>query len=132
MKSLLFFPFLALPLLHAAEPTVSLAGIQGVFDDGEKDFDGFKTFNMSKGHNVALIIRSEGKTMVDFDEDKATITVGGAKTDCSFFSNMAFSENRLAMKLEFKATDPVKMNANGDIKVEGGLPVTLATVGPLA
>ncbi len=127
MKSLLFLPLLALPLLHAAEPTVTLAGIQVVFDDGEKDFDGFKTFNMSKGHSVALIVRSEGKTMVDFDDDKATITVGGAKTDCHFFSNMAFSDNRLAMKLEFKTTDPVKMDADGNIKIEGGLPVTLAT-----
>jgi hypothetical protein len=127
MKPLLILPLLALPLLHAAEPTVTLAGIQVVFDDGEKDFDGFKTFNMSKGHNVALIIRSDGKTMVDFDEDKATITVGGAKTETAFFSNMAFADNRLAMKLEFKATDPVKMDADGNLKVEGELPVTLAT-----
>lgn len=127
MKSFLIIPFLALPFLHAAEPTVTLAGVQVVFDDGEKDFDGFKTFNMSKGHSVALIVRSAGKTMVDFDEDKATITLGGAKTDCSFFSNMAFSDDRLAMKLEFKTTDPVKMDADGKIKIEGGLPVTLAT-----
>lgn len=127
MKSLLLLPLLALPFLRAAEPTVTLAGIQVVFDDGEKDFDGFKTFNMSKGHSVALIIRSDGKTMVDFDDDKASITLGGAKTDCNFFSNMAFSDNRLAMKLEFKATEPVKMDADGNIKVEGGLPVTLAT-----
>jgi len=127
MKPLLILPLLALPLLHAAEPTVTLAGIQVVYDDGEKDFDGFKTFNMSKGHNVALIIRSDGKTMVDFDEDKATITVGGAKTETAFFSNMAFADNRLAMKLEFKATDPVKMDADGNLKVEGELPVTLAT-----
>lgn len=127
MKSLLILPFLAHPLLHAAEPTVTLAGIQVVFDDGEKDFDGFKTFNMSKGHSVALIVRSEGKTMVDFDDDNATITVGGAETDCSFFSNMAFSDDRLAMKLEFKTSDPVKMEADGKIKVEGELPVTMAT-----
>ncbi len=126
MKSLLLLQLLALPII-ASEPTVTLAGIQVVYDDGEKDFDGFKTFNMSKGHNVALIIRSQGKTMVNFDEDKATITVGGAKTECSFFSNMAFSDDRLAMKLEFKATDPVKLDADGKIKVEGGLPVTLAT-----
>lgn len=78
MKSLLILPLLALPLLHAAEPTVTLAGIQVVFDDGEKDFDGFRTFNMEKGFSVALIVRSDGKTMVGFDEDKATITVGGA------------------------------------------------------
>lgn len=127
MKSLLLLPLFASPLLHAAEPTVTLAGLQVVFDDGEKDFDGFRTFNMQKGHNVALIVRSAGKTMVDFNEDKATITLGGAKTECSFFSNMAFSDNRLAMKLEFKATDPVKMDADGNFKVEGGLPVTLAS-----
>lgn len=127
MKSLLLLPLFAFPLLHAAEPTVTLAGVQVVFDDGEKDFDGFRTFNMQKGYNVALIVRSEGKTMIDFNEDKATITLGGAETDCSFFSNMAFSDNRLAMKLEFKASDPVKMDADGKIKIEGGLPIVLAT-----
>ncbi|MDP4625303.1 MAG: hypothetical protein NWT08_09220 [Akkermansiaceae bacterium] len=127
MKSFIIIPFIAFSLVHAAEPTVTLAGIQVVFDDGEKDFDGFKTFNMSKGHNAALIVRSVGKTMVDFDDDKATITLGGAKTDCSFFSNMAFSDDRLALKLEFKTTDPVKMDTDGNIKIEGSLPVTLAT-----
>lgn len=127
MKPLILLPLFALPLLHAAEPTVTLAGIQVVFDDGEKDFDGFRTFNMQEGYNVALIVRSEGKTMVGFDDDKAAITVGGAKAECSFFSNMAFSEDRMAMKLEFKTTAPVKVGADGSLKVEGGLPVTLAT-----
>jgi hypothetical protein len=127
MKPLIILPFLALPLLHAVEPTVTLAGIQVVFDDGEKDFDGFRTFNMQKGHNVALIVRSEGKTMVGFDEEKANITLGGAKAECTFFSNMAFSDDRLSLKLEFKTTDPVKTDAEGRFKVEGQLPVTLAT-----
>jgi hypothetical protein len=127
MKALLIFPCLALPMLHAAEPTVTLAGIQVVMDDGAEDFDGFRTFNMEKGHNVALIVRSDGKTMVGFDEDKATITLGGAKTECSFFSNMAFSDDRKALKLEFRATDPVATDAQGSFKVAGTLPVVLAS-----
>lgn len=127
MKSLFILALLALPLLHAAEPTVSLTGLQVVFDDGEKDFAGFRTFNMQEGYNVALIVRSEGKTMVGFDEEKAAITLGGAKTDTTFFSNMAFSDNRLAMKLEFKTDEPVKMDADGKLKVEGTLPITFAT-----
>lgn len=45
MKSLFVLPLLALPLIHAAEPTVSLAGIQVVFDDGEKDFDEFRFYS---------------------------------------------------------------------------------------
>ena len=127
MKSLLILPLLALPILHAAEPTVTLAGVQVVLDDGEKDFDGFRTFNMQKGHCVALIVRSDGKTMVDFDEDKAKVTLGGAVGEANFFSNMAFSEDRLAMKLEFKTSDPVQTDANGGFKVEGELPVVLAS-----
>jgi hypothetical protein len=127
MKTLLILPVIALPILHAAEPTVTLAGVQVVMDDGEKDFDGFKTFNMEKGHNVALIVRSKGKTMVGFDEDKASITLGGAKTDCSFFSNMGFSKDRLSMKLEFNTSDPVLTDEQGRFKVEGGLPIVLAT-----
>ncbi len=127
MKALLILPCLALPFANAAEPTVTLAGIQMVMDDGDKDFDGFKTFNMEKGHNVALIVRSDGKTMVGFDEDKATITLGGAKTECSFFSSMAFSKDRQALRLEFRATDPVATEANGSFKVAGTLPVVLAS-----
>jgi hypothetical protein len=127
MKALLIIPCLALPMLRAAEPTVTLAGIQVVLDSGEKDFDGFKTFNMEKGHNVALIVRSDGKTMVGFDDDKATITLGGAKTECSFFSNMAFSKDRKSLKLEFRATDPVATDAQGSFKVAGTLPVVLAS-----
>ena len=126
MKALLILPCLVLPVLDAAEPTVTLAGLQVVMDTGEKDFDGFKTFNSDKGYNVALIVRSDGKVMVDFDEDKATITLGGAKTKCSFFSNMAFSDDRKALKLEFRTTDPVQTDGKGQFKVEGGLPVVLA------
>lgn len=84
MKPLLILPLLALPLLHATEPTVTLAGVQVVFDDSEKDFDGFRTFNMEKGHCVALIVRSEGKTMVGFDEDKAKVTLGGPRPNALF------------------------------------------------
>lgn len=114
-------------LASAAEPTVALAGVQVVHDDGGKDFDGFKTFNAEKGHKIALIVRSADKPLVGFDEDKATITLGGAKTECRFFSNMAFSKDRLALRLEFEADGKVKTAADGSFEVKGGLPVVLAT-----
>lgn len=127
MKALYLLPLIATSAIQAAEPTVTLAGIQVVLDDGEEDFDGFKTFNMSKGYNVALIVRSPEKTMVGFHEDKATITLGGAETDCTFFSNMAFSEDRLSMKLEFNTSDAVLTDEQGRFKIEGELPIVLAT-----
>jgi len=128
MKLLLFLPVvLALPIIRAAEPTVTLAGVQVVMDDGGEDFDGFKTFNMEKGHKVALIVRNKDKAMVGFDEDKASITLGGAKTECHFFSNMAFSKDRHSLKLEFHTSDPVQMEKDGVFKVAGGLPLVLAT-----
>lgn len=111
----------------AAEPTVTLAGVQAVHDDGSKDFDGFKTFNTDKGHKVALVVRSTDKAMVGFDEDAATVTLGGAKTECRFFSNMAFSKDRLALRLEFETTDRVNLAPDGSFEVKGGLPVVLAT-----
>lgn len=40
---------------------------------------------------------------------------------------MAFSEDRMSLKLEFKTTDAVQADAESRFKVEGGLPVTLAT-----
>ena len=127
MKSFLILPLIALSFAHAAEPNVTLAGMQVVFDDGEKEFNGFRTFNATKGHAAALIVRSDGKTMVGFDKDKATITLGGAKTSCSFFSSNGFSDDRLAMKLEFRTTESVEPDADGNIRVMGNLPVTLAS-----
>ena len=127
MKAMLISPLLMVAAVHAAEPVVSLAGVQVVHDDGGEDFDGFKTFNMSKGHKVALIVRNQGKTMVDFDEDKASITLGGAKTECSYFKSMAFSKDRLALKLEFEAKDKPRLAPDGSLEVKGGLPIILAT-----
>lgn len=126
MKLQTLFTIFSISLLQAAEPTISLAGLQVVYDDAKKDFDGFTTYNMQKGYSVALIVRSDGKTMVNFDDDKAKITIGGAETSCTFFSNMAFSKDRLALKLDFKTSDAVKVEADGTIKVVGELPVTFA------
>lgn len=127
MKPLLILPLFVTSIAHAAEPTVTLAGVQTVFDDGEKEFDGFKTYNMPRGHSVALIVRSKGKMMVDFDDDKAKVTLGGAKAECIFFGNMGISKDRLAMKLEFTTSAPVQMDAEGKFKVEGGLPIVFAS-----
>ncbi len=127
MKASLLASLVLFPATCPAEPVVSLAGVQVVHDDGGGDFGGFKTFNMGKGHNVALIVRSKGKTMVGFDEKKATVTLGGAKAECRFFGNMAFSDDRLAMKLEFHAKDRVRTGPDGGFPVKGDLPLVFAT-----
>jgi hypothetical protein len=124
--------FILLPLLMltatAAEPVVKLAGIQAVYDDGAKEFDGFKTYNSEKGLGVTLIIRSADKPMVAFDDDKAALKIGGADAKCRFFGgDMAFSKDRLALKLEFTAESAVKTSADGTLKIQGEIPITLAT-----
>ncbi len=127
ISSILLFPFLALTAT-AAEPVVKLAGIQAVFDDGAKEFDGFKTYNSEKGLGVTLIIRSADKAMVAFDDDKAALKIGGAEAKCRFFGgDMAFSKDRLALKLEFTAESAVKAASDGTLKVQGEIPITLAT-----
>lgn len=111
-----------------ADPVAELAGLQVVYDSGEKDFDGFRTFNMEEGHKVALIVRSTAKPMVGFDEDKAQITIGGAKSKTGFFmSNMSFSDDQKSMKLEFETKGKVQPNAKGELEVKGKLPVTIAS-----
>lgn len=125
-------PILLLPLLAltatAAEPVVKLAGIQAVYDDGGKEFDGFKTFNTEAGHNVALIVRSADKAMVAFDDDKASVTIGGAAAKCKFFGgDMAFSKDRLALRLEFSTEEKARISPDGTLKVTGEIPITLAT-----
>jgi hypothetical protein len=126
MKSLLLLPIFAFPLILAEEPTVTLAGVQVVMDDAGEDFDGFQTFNMKRGHKVVLIVRSKGKAMVGFDDEKSSITLGGAKADINFFSNVAFSKDRMALKLEFHTSDPVSIDEKGNFKVAGALPLVLA------
>lgn len=128
MKSipLFFLPVLCLSL-HAADPTVHLAAVQAVFDEGKDDFDGFKTLNSSEGYNVVFIVRSPDKQIVGFDDDEAPVTIGGAKANCRFFGNQAFSEGRLALRIEFTSEGGVEVSPEGTLAVKGELPVTLAT-----
>lgn len=127
IHAFLLLPFLTLTAT-AAEPAVKLAGIQAVLDDGAKEFDGFKTYNSEKGIGVTLIVRSPDKAMVGFDDDKASLKIGGADAKCRFFGgDMAFSKDRLALKLEFTATTAVKPSPDGTLKVQGEIPITLAT-----
>ena len=128
MKSitLLLLPILSGTLI-AADPEVKLAAVQVVIDDGAKEFDGFKTFNSDTGYNVALIVRAADKQMVGFDDDKATITIGGAKTNCRFFGKQAFSEDHLALRIEFNTDGKATVSPDGSLAVKGELPITLAS-----
>lgn len=124
--------YLAVVLLGSgfvmADPVAELAGLQVVYDSAEKEFDGFRTFNMEEGHKVALIVRSTSKPMIGFDEDKAQITIGGAKTKSGYFSSdMSLSEDKKSMKLEFDTKGKAQPNAKGELEVKGTLPVTLAS-----
>ncbi len=111
-----------------ADPVAELAGLQVVYVSGEKEFDGFRTFNSEQGYKVALIVRSKDKPIVGYDEDKATMTIGGAKADAGFFmGDSSFSEDKKAFKLEFDAKDKVQPNAKGELEVKGKIPVTIAS-----
>lgn len=128
MKHLPLFlvPLLALTA-HAAEPLVKLAAVQAIFDDGEQEFDGFKTFNSEAGHHVALLVRAGDKSIVGFDEDKAKLIIGGVDAECRFFSGNAYSKDKKTMRLEFNTRSPAKVSPNGSLEVTGVLPITLAT-----
>ena len=109
MKTLSIAAVLLFPSLLIADPVAELGGLQIVFDSAEKDFDGFRTFNMEEGHKVALIVRSKGKPMVGYDGDKAAITIGGAKAESGFFmSNMSLSEDKKSLKQVKKLKRPKK------------------------
>src|SRR5690349_17249394 len=113
----LLFPLLSLTAI-AAEPVVSIAGIQAVHDDGEKEFNGFKTYNSDKGLGVTLIIRSD-KAIVGFDDDNAVLTIGGAKAKSHFFGDMAYAKDRKTVRLEFDAQGAAQVGADGKLKVAG-------------
>lgn len=127
MKTILLPFLLALPIpASAAEPVVTLAGIQAVFDDGGESFGGFKTFNTEKGLRVALIIRSGDKEMTGLAGDTATIDIGGAKAESRFFGARAFSEDRRALRLEFGTMDEVKASPDGGVRITGEIKVNIA------
>jgi hypothetical protein len=126
MKAMLLPVLLALPFTSiAGEPEVTLAGLQAVLDDGDKDFDGFKTFNQDKGINIALIVRSPDKDIIGFDDDKAALVLGGVNAKPRFFAKIA--DSRKALRLEFEAGDGIKLEPDGSVKVTGTIQVTFAT-----
>jgi len=107
---------------------VNLAGVQIVYDSAEKEFDGFRTFNMEEGHAVALLVRSSDKSIVGFDNKKASVTIGGAKAETKFFiSTSSYSDDRKTLKLEFVTDDKVQTNAEEKLEVKGTLPLVLAS-----
>ena len=111
-----------------ADPVAELAGLQVVYDSGEKEFDGFSTFNSEQGYKVALIVRSKDKPIVGYDEDKATMTIGGAEAEAGFFmGDSSFSKDKKAFRLEFDAKEKVQPNTKGELEVKGKIPVSVAS-----
>jgi hypothetical protein len=111
--------------LHAAEPAVSLAGIRTVWNDGEKEFDGFKTFNSEKGTTVAVIISVTKGSIVAFDADKAKFTLGGKPAKVRFFGDI--SEDHKHLKLEVETSAAITAAELATLKLDGTLPITTAT-----
>ncbi len=111
--------------LHAAEPTVTLAGIRTVWNDGEKEFDGFKTFNSEKGTAVAVIISVTEGSIVAFDDDKAKFTLGGKPAKVRFGGDI--SKDHKHLKLEIESETPLAVADLASLKLEGTLPITTAT-----
>jgi len=111
--------------LHAAEPTVTLAGIRTVWNDGEKEFDGFKTFNSEKGTAVAVIISVTEGSIVAFDDDKAKFTLSGKPAKIHFGGDI--SKDHKHLKLEIETETPLAAADLASLKLEGTLPITTAT-----
>lgn len=117
-----------LPLVApAAEPSVKLAGIQIVFNDAEEEFDGFKTYNTGNGYGVTLLVRGDGRQIVAFDDDKATVKLGGASAKCRYFGgDSAFSKDRQTLRLEFES-EACQITPDGKLKIGGEIPIVYAT-----
>lgn len=107
------------------EVTVKPSGIQMVWDDGAKLFDGFKTFNQDPGAKLAFIFKSDGDAFVGLDEDASSVKVGGVDASFWFFASQAMSEDRKAMKMSLIAKGAeVK---DGRLPVKGEIVVMTAS-----
>lgn len=111
--------------LHAAEPAVSLAGIRTVWNDAEKEFDGFKTFNSDKGTAVAVLVSVTEGSIVAFDDDKAKFTINGKPAKVRFGGDI--SKDHKHLKLEVETPAPLTAAELASLKLEGTLPITTAT-----
>ncbi|MEI7928459.1 MAG: hypothetical protein WCH40_07915 [Verrucomicrobiales bacterium] len=111
--------------LHAAEPTVTLAGVRTVWNDGDKEFDGVKTFNSEKGTAVAVIISVTEGSIVAFDSDKVKFTLGGKPAKVRFGGDI--SKDHKHLKLEIETEMPLAAADLAGMKLEGTLPITTAT-----
>lgn len=124
-KSLTFLLALATLSLHAAEPTITLAGIRTVWNDAEKEFDGFKTFNSDKGTAVAILVSVKEGSIVAFDGDSAKLTLGGKPAKIRFGGDI--SKDHKHLKLEIETEAPITLADLAILKIEGSLPITTAT-----
>ncbi len=111
--------------LHAAEPTVTPAGIRTVWNDAEKEFDGFKTFNSDKGTAVALLISVTEGGIVAFDGDKAKLTINGKPAKFRFGGDI--SKDHKHLKLEVETAAAITAAELATLKLGGTLPITTAT-----
>lgn len=128
MKPLLFGLLLAPLAAIAAEPSVKLAGLQVVWNDGDKQFGFFKTYNMEEGISVCLIASLPDKQIVGIEEDDAKLQIGGATAKARFYNgDSALSKDRHSLRLEFTAPGSFRTEADGKIKITGGIPVKVAT-----
>jgi hypothetical protein len=111
--------------LHAAEPTVTLAGIRTVWNDGEKEFDGFRTFNSEKGTAVAVIVSVTEGSIVAFDADKAKFTLAGKPAKVRFGGDI--SKDHKHLKLEIETSAAITAAELATLKLDGTLPITTAS-----
>jgi hypothetical protein len=111
--------------LHAAEPTITLAGIRTVWNDAKKEFDGFKTFNSDKGTAVAVLVSVTEGSIVAFDSDNAKLTIGGKPAKIRFGGDISKDHQHLKLEIETKA--PISVADLAILKIEGSLPITTAT-----
>ncbi|BCU77321.1 hypothetical protein [Luteolibacter sp. LG18] len=126
MKSSILLSALLVTAATAAEPTVKLAGLQLVWDEGGQ-FGMFKTLNSEKGATAVLIISSD-KQMVGVNTDKMAVKFGGATAQSRFFNaDNSFTKDHKSLRLELKATGAWQAAADGTVKITGEIPVVYAT-----
>lgn len=110
-------------VVATAGVTVKPAGMQVVWDDGDKAFGGFRTFNSEPGVRLSLILESDAASFIGVDEDACEVKIGGQEADCSFFGQQSeLSEDGKKLRLKFSAKgakdDGGKVPVSGKIMVE--------------
>ncbi|MBT8044227.1 MAG: hypothetical protein KJO79_04690 [Verrucomicrobiae bacterium] len=117
-----------LPATIQAEVKIEPAGMKIVWKSLKDDFDGFQTYNSSKGTYVSLALRAGEKGIIAFDKDKSKINISDGTSDLGGKFGMwnKISKSGKVMRVEV-TTEKLPAAGTQSLELTGSINATVAS-----